>query len=664
MKKLGTRFMVYLLPFILAAITILSFLSFSFSKKIIENKTNSELQQTSAVYANEFQGWLSKQAGVMNTVKTGLESLNLNENDEKLLLSKILKVNPESSDLYIGTGDKKMIDGSGWNPPKDYDPTTRPWYQQGLTTDKVAFTKPFLDLTTKKMVISGVVKLNKNDGTLRGVFSGDFSLDTISNIVKQAKIGENGYVFLVDNNDSTIVAHPNSELLTKKLSDLKEQDLINLSKEISKGSSGSGSYMYEGDKKLMSYSPIPITNWSLIVVIPEKEVTKPLNGLIISIVVTTLVILLFSIVLVILITSKIVKPVTGLANATGIMGTGDFTYEIPKQYMNLEDELGVLAKAIEKMRIDMKNIISNVMSASMQSNQSVIEAKGNINHLNIEIEEVSATTEEISAGMEETSASTEELNATILQVENSISNISKIAEKGSIDADNIKTRAEEIRGNAVLSQKKANETSSSIHSRLMDAIEQSKSIKQINDLSDSIMEITDQTNLLALNAAIEAARAGESGKGFAVVAEEVRKLAEDSKNSVTKIQSVTKDVILSVNNLVSASEEVIGYIDNHVIKDYKEMVSIGDKYYSDAELLNNMAANFSVSSQELLASIKEISNVIDEITRATNESSQSTEIIANKSTSVVKNANKVTELVTTTEESFNRLLEIVNKFKI
>jgi len=188
MKRLGTRFMVYLLPFILAAITILSYLSFSFSKKIIENKTNNELQVTSAVYANQFQGWLSKQAGVMTTVKAGLENLKLNENDEKLFLSNVLKVNPESSDLYVGTEDKKIIDGSGWNPPKDYDPKIRPWYKQGLTTDKVSFTKPFLDMTTNKMVISGVVKLKKNDGTLRGVFSGDFSLDTISNIVKQAKI--------------------------------------------------------------------------------------------------------------------------------------------------------------------------------------------------------------------------------------------------------------------------------------------------------------------------------------------------------------------------------------------------------------------------------------------------------------------------------------------
>jgi methyl-accepting chemotaxis protein len=664
MKKLSVKIMMFLLPFILAAIVALSVLSFSFSKTVIVKKANDELQKTSLAYANQMEGWLAKQAGIMNSIKTGIETLNLNESDEKILLANVLKGIPESTDLYIGTEDKKLIDGSGWVPDAGYDPKIRPWYIQGQTSDKVTFTKPFLDKTTNKMVISGVVKLKNSNGSLRGVFSGDFPLDTISNIVNQAKIGEDGYMFLVDNTDSVIIAHPDKELLTKKMSEFQEKELVDLSKELSKGGSGLWSYVVEGDKKMISYSTIGLTNWSLIVVIPEKEVMKPLSGLILSIAVAAVVIMILSIVLVIAISSKITKPLKGLAHATGIIGKGEFASPIPKSYLRLKDEIGVLANTVEKMRVDMKNIIVNVMDISTESNESVVTVMDNIEKLNIEIEDVSATTEEISAGMEETYASTEVLNSTALQIENSIGAISERSKNGSEEADNIKLRAEEIRKNAAISQKLASETRSNIHIKLRDAIKQTKSIEQINALSESIMEITAQTDLLALNAAIEAARAGEAGKGFAVVAEEVRKLAENSKNAVTKIQNVTKDVVFSVENLVKGSEEVIEYIDNQVIKDYEKMVTIGENYYSDAELLNKMALDFNNASQGLLSSIKEMSNVISEITKAANESAYGTENIANKTAIVVENANRVVELVAITEENSNKLIEIVKNFKV
>ena len=111
------------------------------------------------------------------------------------------------------------------------------------------------------------------------------------------------------------------------------------------------------------------------------------------------------------------------------------------------------------------------------------------------------------------------------------------------------------------------------------ALEKSKEVKNINVLTESILQITEQTNLLSLNAAIEAARAGEAGKGFAVVANEIRNLAEDSRNAANKIQSMTMEVIKSVEDLASSSEKVLDFIGTKVIDDYKTMVSIGDQYY-------------------------------------------------------------------------------------
>lgn len=663
MKRLKTKIMLYLLPFVFISICILSALSYSFANEVITKKTTDELQSESSAYAYQFEGWLSKQASVMTTTKNGLESTNLNDGEKLNYLSTILKANPDSSDLYIGTPDKKMIDGSGWIPDNGYDPTVRPWYTQGINSDKVAFTKPFLDMTTNKMVISGVVKIT-NNGTAKGVLSGDFSLDTISNIVKQAKIGNSGYVFLVDNSDSVIIAHPDNNLLTKKITDIKDSNLSSLAQNLSKGGSGSGSYTLNNEKNLVSYSNIKLTNWSLVAVIPEKEVLAPLKDLMLRILITTVVIILISAALVAIITSKITKPIRGLVGVAEYMRNGDFTHEVPNSYTNLKDEIGILSSTIDKMRKDIRDIILNVKEASTESNQSVLNVLDNINKLNVEIEEVSATTEQISAGMEETSASTEEMNATSLEVAKAIEVMADKAEKGSNDAEQIKSRANVVRENAVSAQKIASETRSNIHAKLKEAIEQSKSIEEINALSDSIMQITAQTDLLALNAAIEAARAGESGKGFAVVAEEVRKLAESSKNAVTKIQAVTKQVVLSVDNLVKGSEEVISFMDKQVIKDYEQLVVTGDKYSNDAGILNDITMDFSATSQELLASIQNMITVINEITKATNESASGTENIAFKATAIVHNANKVVELVNMTEQNSKRLIEMVERFKV
>ncbi len=101
---------------------------------------------------------------------------------------------------------------------------------------------------------------------------------------------------------------------------------------------------------------------------------------------------------------------------------------------------------------------------------------------------------------------------------------------------------------------------------MRESIEKTNAIEEIKELSQTIMAITSQTNLLALNAAIEAARAGEAGKGFAVVADEIRKLAEDSKQAVSRINDITENVSDAVISMVQDSEELLGFVDTQVLK--------------------------------------------------------------------------------------------------
>ena len=180
--------------------------------------------------------------------------------------------------------------------------------------------------------------------------------------------------------------------------------------------------------------------------------------------------------------------------------------------------------------------------------------------MNESIEEISATTEELSAGTEKTAASSEEMNTITLEVEKAIKSIASKAQEGAATVSRVSLMSEEMKLKAVSSKQETLDAYGRTKVNLQNAIEQAKAVNQINELSNTILEITSQTNLLALNAAIEAARAGEAGKGFAVVADEIRNLAEDSKSSASRIQEVTNLILSAVNALSASSMDIVEFM--------------------------------------------------------------------------------------------------------
>lgn len=380
-----------------------------------------------------------------------------------------------------------------------------------------------------------------------------------------------------------------------------------------------------------------------------------LIGILVTFIIITVI---FSILISVLITKPIKFLKKGLLEAEK---QNDLTAQFD---IKSGDETGEMAHALNSFINKIRISFMDVFEQSHEVENTVFGVDSNIRNLNAYIEEISATTEELSAGMEETAASTEEVSATTLEISTAVQNIAIKAKEGSDTASEINSRASDLEADFLLSQQKADAIFIEVKAKLENALEESKEVEQINVLANAILEITSQTNLLSLNASIEAARAGEAGRGFAIVANEIGKLAVDSARTANQIQTISELVRKSVNNLAENADNILKFVSVNVRDDYSKMLLATKDYSKDAASVEAMVADFSATTEELLASIENISTVVSEVAIATNEGAQGTTNITNRAVESVRESNKAMEETGHAKDNVIKLIESVSKFRI
>ena len=371
---------------------------------------------------------------------------------------------------------------------------------------------------------------------------------------------------------------------------------------------------------------------------------------------------LLSLIATIVISKNITKALKMSVGFLDVVAKGDLSQDIPFHFSNRRDEIGDLAKSVEEMKRYTRELIHNVQSESVAIEEYIGGVNLKVGELNGDIEGVSATTEELAASMEETAAAAEEMTATAQEMERAVESIAEKSQDGAEKAGEITARALHTKDNVTMAREKSMNIFNGTKTELEKSIEESKVVEQINVLSEAIMQITSQTNLLALNAAIEAARAGEAGKGFSVVAEEIRKLAEQSKEAVIEIQTITEKVSGAVGNLTSHSNALLKFIATDVDKNYEMLIDVADNYYDDAKFVDELVTEFSATSEELLASIQDVLKTIDGVANASNEGAEGTSEIASKSSEITDKSSQVVELTESTKESAERLKNEITRF--
>ena len=319
-------------------------------------------------------------------------------------------------------------------------------------------------------------------------------------------------------------------------------------------------------------------------------------------------------------------------------GHGDLTKRVTVKSM---DEIGQSSIGINHFIETLQNIMSNIISNSNVLDGVVGNVASSVAASSDNANDISAIMEELSATMEEVSATTNSVSENTTAAEGKVQKMADQTKVMSQYAQDMKKRATELEHTATENMNNTNEMIGEITTEMNQALENSKSVEKVAQLTADILNISSQTNLLALNASIEAARAGEAGKGFAVVADEIRQLADSSRETANNIQTINEQVIEAVQGLVVSSEKIVGYINENILPDYRAFVQGGQQYNDDATHIDNTMAEYAGEAQDILATMMEMTAAIEGISRAVEESANGVTDAATNIDSLVQSMSTV-----------------------
>ena len=646
------------------------------------------LSQETSKFINSY---LESKIKIIEAVADEIMIENLDVSN-KVLISKLYlgQKAGEFASSYVGveqSGDLIKSDGSLKSIAKmNYDARARPWYKKAMEIKKSGITKPFIDNTTKKLVITVFAPLIK-DGLVIGVTAANIFFDTVVNTILNLNIEDLGFAYLLDADGTTLI-HKNKEILEKE-NILFKQIKTQLDTDFAESTN-------KGIVKIIAYSKIPVNSWYLVIELDKESIFTKINNNIIYEIILYVILLIVILLFIYISLIKILKPLKVLEN--GLFSF--FKYlkgeerNITKLNIKSNDEFGNMASIIDQeMELVERNLekdrefINNVKDVvkiinkgkldvfveNSTSNKSLNELKEIFNEMiktisnNVDKDincileslkkysqldftnDIKNPTGNISVGLNDLSHIIKKMlqdnkinglslnESSEILLEN-VDILNKSSNSTAVSLEETAASLEEITSTIINNTqsistmvKYSEELSKSIYIGQKLANSSVESMNQINEQTMAISEaikvidqIAFQTNILSLNAAVEAATAGESGKGFAVVAQEVRNLASRSAEAAKEIKNLVENATIKANDGKKTTDDMIeGYFN------LKE----------NLEKTEKIIQNISESSHEQRVSIEQISDVVNRLDQQTQNNASvatKTQNIATHTASIAK----------------------------
>ena len=664
MKSIKTKLVVLfglLIGIICIGLGIVSFIS---SSNVLKSNLNKTLPKIAEQTASNFQGRIE---GELNSVaaiaaRPDINNPNNSLQDKLLILSSEVTRTGCNRLSYIDKDGKLTNTLGGTSNVKERD------YFKKAMSGTSSVSDPLVNKTDGSIMVTYAVPIKYNNEIV-GVLASAQDGNNLSDLTDQVKFGQTGTAFMI-NNTGVAIANLNRDLVIQMNNVIEEakkdtnlQGLANVEAKMISGETGLGQYKYSGVDKFVGYAPVQGTNWFVGVSVEKNEILSELDTLQISVLVSSIVFILIGLGIIYIIANSISKGIKSTSKHMELLAEGNLCEEVSTRYLKSKDEIGVMTNAMKLMQESLGTMIKKIKENSSNIN----EQSENLASISEEIASVSQNvTEAITEVAKGTSNQSDELiNITDILDEFSNKLSGMVREIQVVDSNSreislmANDSSSEMKG---LNQSVTN-VSNSFKEFYSKVISLGKDINEINEITSLINSIAEQTNLLALNAAIEAARAGESGKGFSVVAEEIKKLAEQSKESSQNISKLISVISNNADTIVQESS-TMDYemrnqgkiIDNSIIS-FKKIIQAVDEVIPKIETVKSSADNIENDKNAILTRIDGLSSISVEVSASAEEISASSEEM-NASTEEVASSAQILSNMT------NEMIGEVNKFKV
>ena len=295
---------------------------------------------------------------------------------------------------------------------------------------------------------------------------------------------------------------------------------------------------------------------------------------------------------------------------------GDLTRRVS---VHANQEVAAVGNGINVFMDKLQDIFKVIVNNSTRMESVVGEVRDSVVTSNGSVSDLSALTEELSATMEEMSANASLINTNTESVKQEVDQIAERTSEINAYTREMKEHADSMEASARENMESTGAKVNEILTVLNQAIEDSKSVNQVNSLTDDILNIASQTNLLALNASIEAARAGEAGRVFSVVATEISQLAAASQEAANRIQQINRVVTEAVGNLTEHSNGLVQYMNDSILPEFEAFVDAGSAYREKATHIETSMGDFTEKTEVLKKTMAEIADSINTIAHAIEE---------------------------------------------